>query len=94
MLFSVRLTPQQPDSMADAAWQEVNSGQLTAVKALHEAGTIKAIYRETGVGVLAIFDVADAQQMDQELRGLPMFRYFASTETHALWDMAPALGSA
>ena len=94
MLFSVRLIPRQPESMTDAAWQEVNTSQLGAVKTLHEAGTIKAIYRETGVGVLAIFDVPDPQQMDQELRGLPMFRYFEATEIHALWDMAPLLGSA
>ena len=94
MLFSVRLAPRQPATMTDAEWQEVNTSQLGAVKALHESGTIKAIYRETGVGVLVIFEVSDAQQMDQELRSLPMFRYFESTETNALWDMAPLLGSA
>ena len=94
MLFSVRLISRQPESMPDAAWQETTANQLSTVKSLRDAGTIKAIYRETGVGVLAIFDVSDAQQMDQELRGLPMFRYFDEITVHALWDMAPALKNA
>ncbi len=94
MLFSVRLVSHQPDSMSDTAWQEATANQLATVKSLRDAGTIKSIYRETGVGVLAIFDVSDPQQMDQELRGLPMFRYFESITVHALWDMAPALEDA
>jgi len=80
--------------MSDTAWQEATANQLATVKSLHDAGTIKAIYRETGVGVLASFDVSDPQQMDQALRGLPMFRYFETITVNALWDMAPALENA
>ncbi len=94
MIFSVRLVSTQPDSLSDEDWQSITAGQLAAVKALRETGKVKSIYRETGVGVLAIFDVTDAQQMDQELRGLPMFRYFSDITVHALWDMAPALENA
>ena len=93
MLFSVRMVNPQPESVSNDAWQQIVSDQLAAVKALRDAGKIKSIYRETGIGVLAIFDVADAQQMDQELAQLPMFRHFSDLEVHAIWDMGPALNS-
>ena len=44
--------------------------------------------------MLAIFDVADAAEMDQILAGLPMGRYFSSVSANALWDMGPALDNA
>jgi hypothetical protein len=43
--------------------------------------------------VLAIYDAADAREMDQLIAGLPMGRYFVDTTVHALWDMVPALQS-
>lgn len=93
MLFSVRLVSRQPQDMAADAWQAVVADQLRAVKTHYEAGTLKAIYRETGLGVLAIYDVADAREMDQMLAQLPMARYFNEVTANALWDMVPALQS-
>ena len=94
VLFSVRLVSRQPADLDTEAWQAVVAQQLTATKALRDEGKIKAIYRETGVGVLAIFDVADAAEMDHILAGLPMGRYFSSVSANAVWDMGPALDSA
>ena len=94
MLFSVRLVSRQPADLDTEAWQAVVAHQLKATKTLRDEGKIKAIYRETGVGVLAIFDVADAAEMDQILAGLPMGRYFSSVSANALWDLAPALENA
>lgn len=91
MLFSVRLVSRQPSDITPEAWQQVVGDQLRAVKAHHDQGKIRAIYRETGLGVLAIYDAADAREMDQLLAGLPMARFFVDTTVHALWDMAPAL---
>jgi muconolactone delta-isomerase len=91
MLFSVRLVSRQPHDVAPEAWQGVVSDQLRFVKTLYQQGKIKAIYRETGLGVLAIFDVTDAREMDTLLAQLPMGRYFESTTVNALWDMAPSL---
>jgi len=91
VLFSVRLVSRQPADMAAETWQGIVSDQLRAVKAHYEQGKIRAIYRETGVGVLAIYDAADAREMDQLLAGLPMARFFVDTTVHSLWDMAPAL---
>lgn len=93
MLFSVRLISRQPTDMSPDAWQAVVGEQLRAVKAHHDQGKLRAIYRETGVGVLAIYDAADAREMDQLIAGLPMGRYFSETTVHALWDMVPALQS-
>lgn len=93
MLFSVRLVSRQPAEVAGDVWQGIVGDQLRAVKELHEQGKIRAIYRETGVGVLAIFDVEGAQEMDQTLAGLPMFRYFQEITVHPLWDMVPSLPS-
>lgn len=91
MLFSVRLVSRQPHDMSPEAWQTVVAEQLRAVKAQFDQGKILTIYRETGLGVLAIYDAADAREMDQLVAALPMARYFAQTEVHALWDMAPSL---
>ncbi|HMS57804.1 MAG TPA: muconolactone Delta-isomerase family protein [Tepidiformaceae bacterium] len=91
MLFSVRLVSRQPAEMAAEAWQGIVADQLRAVKAQYDQGKIRAIYRETGVGVLAIYDVADAREMDQLLAGLPMSRFFVDTTVHPVWDMAPTL---
>ena len=91
MLFSVRLVSRQPADLAPEPWQQVVADQLRAVKAHYDQGKIRAIYRETGVGVLAIYEAADAREMDQLLAGLPMARYFTETSVHALWDMAPTL---
>lgn len=93
MLFSVRLVSRQPQDMSSDAWQSVVGDQLRAVKAQHDQGKIRAIYRETGVGVLAIYEVADAREMDTLLAGLPMARYFSETTVHPVWDMAPSLQS-
>ncbi len=91
MLFSVRLVSRQPQDMSPESWQTVVADQLRAVKSQFDQGKIRSIYREAGVGVLAIYDAADAREMDQLIAALPMARYFAQTEVHALWDMAPAL---
>jgi muconolactone delta-isomerase len=91
LLFSVRLVSRQPAELAADAWQQVVADQLRAVKAHYDQGKIRAIYRETGVGVLAIYDAADAREMDQLIAALPMARYFVETTVHALWDMAPTL---
>ncbi len=93
MLFSVRLVSRQPHEMSPQSWQAIVSGQYHATRSHFDQGKIRAIYRETGLGVLAIYDVADAQEMDQVLAGLPVSRYFAEVSVHALWDMAPGLQS-
>jgi muconolactone delta-isomerase len=77
--------------MSPETWQGIVADQLRATRAQYDQGKIRAIYRETGVGVLAIYDVADAREMDQLLAGLPMSRYFAEVIVHPLWDMAPTL---
>jgi muconolactone delta-isomerase len=91
VLFSVRLVSRQPSDLAPDAWQAVVADQLKAVKGQYDQGKIRAIYRETGVGVLAVYDAADAREMDQLIAGLPMARYFAEVTVHPLWDMAPTL---
>lgn len=91
MLFSVRLISRQPHEVAPEAWQSIVSDQLRAIKGQYDQGKIRAIYRETGVGVLAVYDATDAREMDQLIAGLPMARYFAQVEVHPLWDMAPTL---
>lgn len=91
MLFSVRLVSRQPQEMGADQWQGIVADQLKFVKGLWEQGKVKAVYRETGIGVLAIFDVADAREMDGLLAQLPMAKYFESVSAHALWDMAPTL---
>ncbi len=91
MLFSVRLVSRQPHDMAPDAWQSIVADQLRAIKGHYDQGKIRAIYRETGLGVLAVYDAADAREMDQLLAGLPMARFFAQVDVHALWDMAPTL---
>ena len=72
MLFSVRLVSRQPHDMSADAWQAVVGDQLKATKAQFDQGKIRAIYRETGVGVLAIYDAADPREMDQLIASLPM----------------------
>lgn len=91
MLFSARLISRQPHDVTPEAWQAIVADQLRAVKSQYDQGKLKAIYRETGVGVLAIYDVSDAREMDQLIAQLPMARYFAEVSVHALWDMAPTL---
>lgn len=93
MLFSVRLVSRQPHDMSPESWQSMVSDQLRATKSQYDQGKIRAIYRETGVGVLAIYDAADAREMDQLIAALPMSRYFADVTVHPLWDMAPTLQS-
>lgn len=91
MLFSVRLVSRQPHDVSADSWQGIVADQLRAVKQQYDQGKIRAIYRETGLGVLAIYDVADAREMDQLLAALPMSRYFAEVAVHSMWDMAPTL---
>jgi muconolactone delta-isomerase len=91
VLFSVRLVSRQPHELPSETWQTIVTEQLKAVKAQYDQGKIKAIYRETGVGVLAVYDAADAREMDQLIASLPMARYFAEVTVHPLWDMAPTL---
>jgi len=91
MLFSVRLISRQPSDTDSATWQGIVADQLRAVKAQYDQGKIKAIYRETGVGVLAIYDASDSREMDQLIAQLPMARYFESVTVHAMWDMVPSL---
>lgn len=91
MLFSVRLVSRQPQDMSADAWQSVVAEQLKAVKGQYDQGKIRAIYRETGVGVLAIYDAADAREMDTLIASLPMSRFFSEITVHPLWDMVPNL---
>ncbi|HEY4668727.1 MAG TPA: muconolactone Delta-isomerase family protein [Tepidiformaceae bacterium] len=91
MLFSVRLVSRQPHDVTAEDWQSLVAEQLKATKAQYEQGKVKAIYRETGIGVLAIYDATDAREMDQLIASLPMARYFAEVAVHPLWDMAPTL---
>lgn len=91
MLFSVRLVSRQPHDVSPDSWQTIVADQLRAVKGQYDQGKIRAIYRETGVGVLAIYDVNDAREMDQLLAALPMSRYLVETTVHPAWDMAPTL---
>lgn len=91
MLFSVRLVSRQPHDMSADAWQSVVGEQLVAVKAQYDQGKIRAIYRETGVGVLAIYDAADAREMDTLVASLPMGRFFSEVTVRPLWDMVPTL---
>jgi len=91
MLFSVRLVTRQPADMEPDSWQTVTADQLRAIKGHYDQGKVKAIYRETGVGVLAVYDVADAREIDTIVATMPMSRYFAEVSIHPLWDMAPVL---
>ena len=91
MLFSVRLISRQPHDLSPEAWQGLVAEQLRTTKAHSDQGKIRAIFRETGVGVLAIYDVTDAKEMDQLIAAMPMARYFVQTEVHPAWDMAPTL---
>lgn len=93
MLFTVRLISRQPADLTPDAWQAVVADQLRAMKTHYEAGRVRAIYRETGEGVLAIFDLPDARDLDQALAQMPMARYFAQTTVHPAWDMVPTLQS-
>lgn len=94
MLFSVRLVSRQPHEMSSENWQQLVTEQYHATRSHFEQGKIQSIYRETGVGVLAIYDVASAQEMDQLIAGLPMSRYFEQITVHAIWDMVPGLKQA
>ena len=91
MLFSVRLVTRQPADMDPEGWQAVTADQLRTIKGHYDQGKVKSIYRETGVGVLAIYDVADAREMDTIVATMPMARYFAEVSIHTVWDMAPVL---
>ncbi|MFQ5382698.1 MAG: muconolactone Delta-isomerase family protein [Dehalococcoidia bacterium] len=91
MLFSVRLVSRQPHDMTAEAWQAVTAEQLRTIKSHHDQAKLKSVYRETGVGVLAIYDVDDAREMDQLIAGMPMVKYFAEVSVNAMWDMAPVL---
>ncbi len=91
MLFSVRLVSRQPHDMSPDDWQSVVADQLRTTKAQYDQGKIRAIYRETGLGVLAIYDAPDPREMDQLIAQLPMARYFADVTVHPVWDMAPTL---
>ncbi|MGI8926495.1 MAG: muconolactone Delta-isomerase family protein [Tepidiformaceae bacterium] len=93
MLFSVRLISRQPSDMSPEAWQALVAEQLRAIRGQYDQGKVKAIYRETGTGVLAIYDASDGRELDQLLAQLPMWRYFAEVDVRALWDMAPTLQS-
>lgn len=93
MLFSVRLVSRQPATISAEDWQGLVAEQLRTVKSQFESGKIKSIYRETGAGVLAIYDTKDAREMDQTLAQLPMFPYFEQISVHALWDLSPTLES-
>lgn len=91
MLFSVRLVSRQPADMTPESWQAVTAEQLRTIKGHYDQGKVKSIYRETGVGVLAIYDVADAREVDTFVATMPMSRYFSEIAIHPLWDMAPVL---
>jgi muconolactone delta-isomerase len=93
VLFSVRLVSRQPHDVTAESWQTIVSEQLRATRAQYDQGKIRAIYRETGVGVLAIYEAADPREMDQLIASLPMSRYFAEVVVHPLWDMVPTLQS-
>jgi muconolactone delta-isomerase len=77
--------------VAAADWQQVSSAQVEAFRSHYQQGKIRSIYREAGRGVLAIYDVADAQEMDQILLQMPMAPYFEDVAVQALWDMEPVI---
>ena len=77
--------------MTPESWQTVTAEQLRVIKGHYDEGKVKSIFRETGVGVLAIYDVADAREMDTIVAMMPMSRYFADVSIHPVWDMAPVL---
>ena len=91
MLFAARLISQKPPSIQFDEWQEIVAEQLQATKTLRDEGKIRAIYRETGVGDLAIFETGDATEMDQILTQLPMAPYFKEINVNVIWDMSPIL---
>ncbi len=93
-LFSVRFVSRQPHDTPADQWQGIVADQLRAVRAQYDQGKIRAIYREAGTGVLAIYDATDARELDSLLAQLPMWRYFHEVEVRALWDMVPALPGA
>jgi|TARA_B110000116_G_C16461402_1_gene413870 muconolactone delta-isomerase len=93
MLFAARLISQQPPNIQFEDWQAIVSEQLQATKVLRDEGKIRAIYRETGIGVLAIFETGDATEMDQILTQLPMAPYFKEVSVNVIWDMSPVLES-
>ena len=77
--------------MTTEAWQAITADQLRTIKSHHDQAKLKSAYRETGTGVLAIYDVADAREMDQLIAAMPMVRDFAEISVKAMWDMAPVL---
>jgi muconolactone delta-isomerase len=91
VLFSVRLVSRQPHDVSTENWQTIVADQLRATKTQYDQGKIRAIYRETGLGVLAIYDATDPREMDQLVAQLPMARYFVEVTVHPLWDMVPTL---
>ena len=91
MQFSVRLVSRRPHTVAAADWQQISAEQLQTFKSHYQQGKIRAIYRETGRGVLAIYDVTDAQEMDQLILQMPLAPYFEVVEAMALWDMEPVI---
>ena len=91
MQFSVRLISRQPHQMTADDWQRVTADQFRYIKQQYDSGAIRAIYRETGHGVLAIYDVESPQAMDQALAQMPMGPYFLEVSVYPLWDMVPVL---
>ena len=91
MLFSVRLISRQPHDVPAESWQSIVADQLRATKGQQDQGKIRAIYRETGVGVLAIYDASDAREMEQRIAALPMARVFVEVTMQPDWEMLQTL---
>lgn len=72
-------------------WQAVVYEQLRAVKVQLDQGKLQSIYRETGAAVLAVYEAADAREVDQLIAGMPIFRFAEQVTVRALWDLVPAL---
>jgi muconolactone delta-isomerase len=87
MLFLAKLVSKQPADMSNEAWQSLTADQVRAVKQQINEGKIIAIYREVGEGVIAVYNVASAEEMDRILSLLPMGRFFADVDVRPIWDM-------
>jgi muconolactone delta-isomerase len=87
MLFLAKLVSKQPSDMSNESWQSLTADQVRTVKQQLQEGKIVAIYREVGEGVIAVYNVSSAEEMDRILSMLPMSRFFAKVEVRPIWDM-------
>lgn len=82
MLFFVQFDVAQPENVTNAElfsmWEREAAAALGAV----EAGAIKQLYKVAGRRrVLAVIEMASAEDLDRALGGLPIFREMGSSVT-------------